>query len=821
MAARRYLEEFGVQIARNGYPVIPIRPGEKRPYGEKWQTYDGSEEGVEDWIKSGKGSFGVGIKAKTVPAVDVDVHDSKLVEKIVDFVFEMTGSTLRRVGLPPKTLLVYQTDEPFPKIDSGTWIDDKGRDVKVEILADGQQFVAAHIHPDTGKPYQWLGGKSVLNTRLEDLPILTAAHGEAVKQFAIQLFSESGYQKKSRSLQRLSATGLDPDDPFAAVRAKTDISEGELYRKLMLVPSSEDYEIWFHVGMALFHQYDGGPRGLELWHEWSAPAPNYDSDALDKKWPTFAIAGKDRPPITARFIIKQADQETRRINVEVLATVLSDIGAAGDLQTLQQVCQTIKRTQFDMIVREMLVGKVKSQFKEITGEAPRIGIIRDMTRYETPENQAMPGWLKHWVYCQHDKTLFNMVDRRSLDRESFDASHARLMLTASERNEGKSVPETSAFAAAMNLYQVPVVYNKMFMPGMDALYKLNDIAYVNTYSDQGIPELPGDLTSADEQAIQIFLGHFEHLIANERDRRLFLDFICFIVQNPGQRVNWAILLQGTEGDGKSFFANMLKAVLGMTNVNLIRGKDMEEKYNPWAENALICFVEDARLHGNNRFDVINTLKPMITNTTVTIRRMNVNIYEVVNTISYILTANIKDALPVGEEDSRIFPLFTKFQHQSAIKSFKEANPDYYPRLWGTLNFAGAIRQYLLSREISEDFSARDRAPVSSSRREMVALNKSPEEQALTDCLDESTEPAFTPLLLDSGLLAEQFMDREALAPQGKALSRLLSTYGFTYLGRYRIGNDRRQFWSMHPHVWSEDEIDRGDEIRDYLDPEGL
>ena len=71
----------------------------------------------------------------------------------------------------------------------------------------------------------------------------------------------------------------------------------------------------------------------------------------------------------------------------------------------------------------------------------------------------------------------------------------------------------------------------------------------------------------DEQAIEIFLYHFEHLIANERDRRLFLDYITYIVQNPGQRVNWAVLLQGTEGDGKSFFARILKAILGPSNVN--------------------------------------------------------------------------------------------------------------------------------------------------------------------------------------------------------------------------------------------------------------
>ena len=821
MAARRYLEEFGVRIARNGYAVIPIRPGEKRPYGDRWQTYDGTEEGVLDWIKSGKGSFGVGIKTKDSPAVDIDVQDAKVVDKIREMVFAKTGRTLQRVGFAPKTLLAYQTDEPFPKVDTGFWVDDKGRTAKVEILGDGQQFVAAHIHPDTGKPYRWLDGKSVLDTPRDDLPILRQRHAEEIKAEAIQIFLGQGWVKKTNAVQRLTASGYDPDDPFAAVRAKTDISDDQLHHKLSLVPSNEDYEVWFHVGMALFHQYDGAMYGLELWHQWSSSAPNYDADALDKKWPTFNIQTKDRPPITARFIIKLAQDEEKRVNEEVLGTVLQGIADSGDLKELMTVCETIKKTQFDMVLREMLVGKVKERFKKLTGTMPRIGVVRDMTRYESAENRAMPGWLKNWVYCQLDETFFHMIDRRVLTKAAFDSSHARLMLTPSERNEGKSVPETTAVAAAMNLFQVPVVYNRMYMPGYEPLYKLNDIAYVNSYSDIGIPELPGETTAPDQQAIEIVLHHCVHLFRNGRDRRIFLDFLSYIVQNPGQKVNWAILIQGTEGDGKSFFSLLLKAMLGMDNVNVIPGKALEEKYNPWAEGALVCFVEDVRLHGNNRFDAINTLKPMITNMTTSIRRMNTNTYEVVNTVNYITTANLKDALPVGHEDSRFFALFTRFQSQQAILSFKEANPDYYTRLHGALNFAGALRKFFLERSISDDFNAKARAPVSSYKAEMIEMNRSDDEQALIDAMDESGKPDFSGLLLDSGMIHEQFMEREALPPNTKALKRLLSTNGFTFLGRFKINGEKRRFWSQRPDIWSEDSDERGEQIRDYLDPEGL
>lgn len=821
MTARRYLEEFGARIARNGFEVIPIIPGEKRPYGKRWQTYDGSEEGVEDWIKAGKGDHGAGIKTRHAPAVDIDVKDPKVVDQIRQMVFDKVGEGLQRVGFAPKTLLAYQTDEPFPKVDTGMWIDDKGQAVKVETLADGQQYVAAHIHQDTGKPYQWIGGKSVLNTKLEDLPILRHAVAEEIKQAAIQIFLDRGYTKKTGALARLSSAGLDPDDPFAAVSAKTDISDDKLFDKLMLVPSNEDYEVWFHVGMALFHQYDGAKYGLDLWHQWSASAPNYDEKALDEKWPTFNIQAKDRPPITARFIIKQAQQEESRINEETLATVTVGLAEADDLQALTDVCEIIKRTQFSMVVREMLVGRVKDRFKKITGTAPRIGVIRDMTRYESAENRAMPGWLKNWTYCQHDETFFHMVDRRVLSKAAFDMSYARLMLTPAERNEGKSVPEMSAVAAAMNLYQIPVVYNRMYMPGMDPLYKLNEIPYANLYTDVGIPELPGEISPVEQQAIDTVCHHFEHLFRDERDRCLLMDFMTYTIQNPGQRINWALLLQGAEGDGKSFFALLLKAIMGMSNVNVINGNSLEEKYNPWAEGALVCFIEDVRLHGNNRFDAVNKLKPMITNATVSIRRMNTNIYEVINTMNYITTSNLKDAIPVGQEDSRFFPMFTRFQSQDTILAFKAANPDYYTRLHGALNFAGALRKFFLERQISDEFNPRDRAPVSSNRAEMIEMNRREDEQALIDALEESSRPDFSELLLDASLIHDEFMERDSLPPNTQGTKRLLSLQGFSYLGRPRVNGEKRRFWSKFPEAWSRDQYVLGEQIRDFLDPNGL
>lgn len=825
MAARRYMEEFGVAIAKNGYEVIPIVPGEKRPAGKNWQKLAGTVEGVHDYIADGKGAHGIGIKSRLCPAIDLDLYDEEMIAEVKKVILEIVGDTpLKRIGKAPKVLWVYrqEKDGMFPKVDTGMWIDPHGRESKVEILADGQQFVAAHIHPDTQKPYIWLDGQSVLKVPRADLPILTHEQAKQIKERVLALFLGHGWTKKTKNaITRLTNPLDDDDDPFSAYRPKVQISDSELERKLFLIEDNTDHDTWFQIGMALYHQYDGNKQGFDLWDRWSQSAHNYDPKALEKRWPTFDNRDGSHTPMTCRIILKLAKQAEEQSLKDKLADFVSRLQATTDTDQLVEVCNEIKIVELPNHVRELLTGKVKAKWKDLTGDNPRIGFVRELIRYESKEIISAPPWVKPWVYCSQTDNLFNIANRMELDRPAFNAAYSRFMLTEAERLEGKAAPEILPTDAVLNLYQIPVVYNRMFMPGQPALYRMNGIEYANSYTEEGIPELPGEVSPVEKEAIEILEGHLAHVIANERDRGIFLDFMTFVIQNPGQRVNFAILLQGAEGDGKSFFAALLKAVAGDKNVTSIAGKALEEKYNPWAENALFCFIEDVRLHGANRFDAINTLKPMITNHTVSIRRMNTNIYEVYNTVNYIMTSNLKDAMPVGDEDSRIFPIFTRFQRPKDINAFKAANPHYYDRLYASLQFAGALRQWFLLRKLSPDFNPKARAPESSYRAEMVALNTSEEVTALADSLEESDLPDYSEFLLDSGKVAEQFMGSDALAPRGKALSRLLSQYGFTLLGRFKVNGEKRQYWTMKPWAWPDTDSKRGDAIRDFLDPDGL
>ncbi|MBF0171498.1 MAG: hypothetical protein HQK87_10510, partial [Nitrospinae bacterium] len=56
-------------------------------------------------------------------------------------------------------MLVYRTATPFKGIKAHP----------LEVLCQGQQFVAYAIHPETGQPYQW-PGRCLTEIVLEELP---------------------------------------------------------------------------------------------------------------------------------------------------------------------------------------------------------------------------------------------------------------------------------------------------------------------------------------------------------------------------------------------------------------------------------------------------------------------------------------------------------------------------------------------------------------------------------------------------------------------------------------------------------------------------
>ncbi len=824
--AAHYLDKYGRAVLENGYEIIPIKPGTKRPPFDKWEEIRATSAKLDRWLDHKRGDHGVGILARKTPLVDIDCRDEEIVQAMVRFTQKLLGKTLQRIGFAPKTGLLYRTANPFPKVNSATYVDpddkaEKPMSHKLEVLGDGQQFVAYAIHPDTQKPYRWIDKKGPHDTAWNDLPEITRADAlEIAAQFE-HLMREAGYveKRKSRLDRERSAGGIDDDDDeFITDTHKIDITTTELSLKLALVPGADDYDTWRDIGMALYHQYGGSDEGLNLWHEWSAQASNYDQDVLDDKWPTFDIEGKGRQPITARVIVKLANEEEKRVAGEQAEDTREEIVRAKTLEALKDAAEKVKHIAFEPLIREGIVDLVRQRHKRITGNALSLGMARQLVRYENPENRRKPKWLQSFVYIERDKVFYHAINRVELDAEAFNAKYNRYMMTQKDRLEGRSAPEHTASQAALNLWEIETVYRRMYMPHEGEFFTYNGQRFVNFYTEAGVPDVPEKLTSDDKWAIRTVQEHLEHLFRYEADRKLLLDWLAYVAQEK-RRPNWMPLIQGTQGDGKTFFARMMQAVLGWENVSIVPGEALEEHYNHYMEGVLLVFFEEVRLHGNNRYAALNRMKPWITNESITIRAMHRGSYPIVNTAAIIGASNHKDALPAGENDTRYFPMFSRWQTKKALKGFEQANPDYYVDLYGTLEYAGGLRKWLLDYKISDAFNADARAPESTYRAEMIALSASDEEEVFNEAMAESTRRDFCDTILDSGLLDDEFEKKGGDAPQGRARKRFLSEAGFSpFTRKVKHKGKTKSLWTRTPDLFNDKSGSQNNKlIVDWLD----
>ena len=291
----QYFKDLGEDLVRHGYRIVPLPPGSKGPRMKGWPQASLTVEDVRRMAANGSAQAGVGVIAASTPAIDVDILDADVAQQMSDAIDAIFAgqSLMTRTGMAPKFLVPFRSDTPFRKMVSAIYTDGKNEH-KVEILGDGQQWVAYHIHPDTGKPYRWfdgLGDDGVRTVSRESLPSLS--RGDA--QLVIDAFERIASERVSAGAWVLSSRKTDTDADLSTRQDDPFLSHADPVRDLSragvewLVHKADhsDYATWIDVGMRLHHQYAGDEEGFDIWDAWSANSHKYDADAMRTHWDSF------------------------------------------------------------------------------------------------------------------------------------------------------------------------------------------------------------------------------------------------------------------------------------------------------------------------------------------------------------------------------------------------------------------------------------------------------------------------------------------------------------------------------------------------------
>lgn len=278
MAIINFMARYGERLVSNGYAILPIAPGTKKPGRHargNWADYPEwnrhaarptTEIELKSWSRWP--GCGVGIVGGAVASLDIDIReDGELALQIEKLARERLGDTpALRIGKAPKRMLVYRTTAPFKGIKRHP----------LEVLCLGQQFVAYAIHPDTGEPYAW-PEEGLADLDITSLPEIDGGMARAFLDEAETLLPP-GLRHKTLSVAPVTDSML----PFHGQKGTLPAIRAALAH----LPNDElDYDSWVRIGLALKGAL--GEAAEELFSAWSAQAEKNDPATTAKSWASF------------------------------------------------------------------------------------------------------------------------------------------------------------------------------------------------------------------------------------------------------------------------------------------------------------------------------------------------------------------------------------------------------------------------------------------------------------------------------------------------------------------------------------------------------
>ena len=640
-----YLREYGSGLISNGYHIVPIRRGGKAPNGiAGWTTIEADLNQLGQWISAG--FEGVGVLTKNNPAIDIDIMDEDISREMVERVNGAYPGGLIRVGKYPKTLLAYRTDAPFRKVRSNTYEDQFGDQHAVEILGDGQQYVAYAEHPDTLRPYTWhnednTASQGIFVVESASLPIIRLEDARLVvswfEEIAQRKVLDGGWVKVRGGQGGGEGDGGDGGDTteehereaFSNLRPRLNLTEAEILRALSSI-NADDYDKWIRVGMAIWHECGGSEEGFTYWHNWSIPSPRYtDERSCRIRWRGFRTRRRGRT-ITFATILHWAREVRMRENPlgefkERYVYVadgdnVHDLGGLGHDKPLQ--LKEFKNMTANIITT-------------VTVPAPTQANPERTTQKRVPVHQL---WLTD-------------LDRKTARGFAYVPTYKPILIDAEKKEY-------------INTFHTPKFVNPC-----------------KTVIENGVEKLD---EACCNELLAIFFRHMEYILPIEVEREWFYSWMSFNIQKPGMRCKVTPLLIATDhGTGRGWIVELMTSLLGgwnceKTKMSTLNGESGAGQFQDYMNNSLLCCIEEVK-DGDKRYGVTDTIRDYLTENTLEINlKYGAKATKPIYT-NFFWMSNHADAVVLTEEDRRINVFKTED---------KPKGNDYYERLYQWLEDNG-------------------------------------------------------------------------------------------------------------------------------------
>lgn len=587
-------------------------------------------------------------------------------------------------------------------------------------------------------------------------------------------------------LKTESLNNLSEDDDFfeMVVGQPLDIDQDEvaMYMSKLTKEHAADSVAWLKVMFALYHQCKGDDWGWDLFDEFSRLAPEkYDERQNRSRWISAGRSKKANPITFATVIDMVGGREV--VSVDKFEALHERVLKISCKEDTREILKEIANTHMDELNHAMIVKALTGKLNEVYDQKLSVAEVKKIIR--TAKKREVNEYYEDYVFLTHTALYMHRETKAVMGPRAFDVRHNRDTPADQEGN-----PQ-SATGYVNN--RIECVHDGMYAPIFDDIFNYEGINYFNTYRPCALKRVGQGKTDVVERIKK----HIAHLLPDEIEQQIVIDYLAHNVQFPGKKLFWAIVLQGVQGDGKSFLAEMMKHVLGASNCRSISAEALDEKFTPWAEGNVMVFLEEMKIDNIKKYETPNKMKPYITNMTVSVRKMRTDIYECINTTNYFALTNYKDALPLDDNDRRWCILFSQWQSKQALAKWMTENPGYYEKLYDDMrNNAGEVLDWLLTHKISSGFLKTNRAPETRAKRTMIDMSKGEDYLLVEDAISEFKCHDINDFVVNvtklNDMVLNSFDSDYRNFPKTNRLKNIMIDMGYHSIGRYKTTGEIRK-----------------------------
>lgn len=505
-------------------------------------------------------------------------------------------------------------------------------------------------------------------------------------------------------------------------------------------------------------------------------------------------------------LIGESPKATIEIVLDKVRRVIAGAPTLNELEKRLEVIRAMPLDEFKDLHRNLVAPDIQKKFKEL-GQSLTKAEARKLLKPTMADlrnqlaSRDMPDWMKDWCYIVSENKFINIESKEILSKDGFNGKfNSAISKEIGSTELGLTI--VTAFDAATQVYGMQMPYATRYHPLKPALFEEDGSLFVNTYRAPSMERSP----YKGHEGVDLLKRLVADLFPDKRNQNIVFDFFVHCVRYPGKKLKYALLVKGSEEEGKSLLASLTRKMLGRHNTMIVGPDLLKEKYNGWSHEKLFCTVEEIKIVGKQAYEVLNKIKPVITNEETSVRKMQKDATTELNFCNIYLTTNYEDALPLEEDNTRFCVLFTQFRTNEQVIAWREKREkkegrDYVKDLWRHINdnphqFISFFESYKFSR----DYAPEARAPMTEFKRIMAEDTRTDERQLLEDMLSDASDPSITNdiLLWDS---FKQILDLKNIGGylSGGAVSRFLKPLGFI---RARDSSCRISGKTQHLRVWT-------------------